>query len=62
MNSPAQQTWHDAERLMQARQPAAARVAYESIAGDPDWVLPANLRLSAIALQEGRLRDAVAHA
>ena len=62
MTSPAQQTWHDAERLMQARQPAAARTGYESIAGDPDWMLPANLRLSAIALQDGRLRDAVAHA
>ena len=62
MTSPAQQTWHAAERLLQARQPAAARAGYESIAGDPDWTLPANLRLSAIALQDGRLRDAVAHA
>ena len=62
MTSPAQQTWHDAERLLQARQHAAARAGYESIAGDPDWTLPANLRLSAIALQDGRLRDAVAHA
>ena len=62
MTASAQQTWHDAERLMQARQPAAARAGYESIAGDPDWMLPANLRLSAIALHDGRLRDAVAHA
>jgi tetratricopeptide (TPR) repeat protein len=62
MTSPAQQTWHDAERLMQARQFVAARAGYEAIASDPDWVLPANLRLSAIALQDGRLRDAVAHA
>ncbi|KAF1717657.1 sulfotransferase family protein [Pseudoxanthomonas yeongjuensis] len=62
MTLSAQQTWHDAERLLQARQHAAARAGYESIAGDPDWTLPANLRLSAIALQDGRLRDAVAHA
>ena len=62
MTTTAQQTWQDAERLMQARQPAAARVGYESIVGDPDWTLPANLRLSAIALHDGRLRDAVAHA
>lgn len=62
MTSPAEQTWHAAERLMQARQPAAARAGYESIAGDPEWMLPANLRLSAIALRDGRLRDAVAHA
>lgn len=62
MTSPAQLTWHDAERLMQAGQSAAARARYEAIAGDPDWILPANLRLTAIALSDGRLRDAVAHA
>ncbi len=62
MSSPALQAWHDAERLMHARQSAAARVAYESIVGHPEWTLPAHLRLSVIAIHEGRVRDAVGHA
>lgn len=53
------QVWQDAERLLQARNQEAAGAAYSSLLQDPDWRLPACLRLSSLALEAGRLREAV---
>jgi tetratricopeptide (TPR) repeat protein len=55
-------TWHTAERLLGERRQDDARAAYLEIAGDPEFAVLANLRLSLIASSEGRYRDAVAHA
>ncbi|MBW8368074.1 MAG: sulfotransferase [Arenimonas sp.] len=56
------QRWQRAERHRAAFDIPAAQREYEALLANPDWVLPASLRLGTIALQTGRLKDAVAHA
>ncbi len=53
------QVWQHAEHLLQTRNLEAAGAAYSALLDDPDWQLPACLRLSTLALDAGRLRDAV---
>jgi hypothetical protein len=60
MTTASQQTWQRADALFRQGHRAEARTAFESLLGDPDWVLPAQLRLSAIASADGRIRDATA--
>lgn len=62
MSSKFLLAWQQAERLLAARRYADARSAYESLLADPDWIVPAHLRLSAVSQAEGRQRDSVAHA
>ena len=62
MPTPTLNTWRQAEQWLRSRQLEPAQSAYESLLSDPNWVLPAQLRLSDIALGQGRLRDAAAHA
>lgn len=52
-------TWHAAERARQSGQAAAARQGFAALAAHPDWIAPARLRLSQLALADGRLREAV---
>lgn len=59
MTSAARQAWRSAEASLQRGQLAQARLQFERLAADPEWALPANLRLSGIATRQGRLRDAV---
>lgn len=53
------QLWQHAERLLQSGQREAARQAYASLLEDRDWLLPAGLRLSTLAVDRGQLREAV---
>lgn len=59
---PSLERWRHAEELWAARQAEAARREYDALLSDPDWMLPANLRLGAIALETGQVRAAVSHA
>jgi len=54
--------WKRAEEFWAARQAEPARREFDALLSDPDWVLPANLRLGAIALETGQVRAAVSHA
>jgi tetratricopeptide (TPR) repeat protein len=54
--------WKRAEEFWAARQAEPARREYDALLSDPDWMLPANLRLGAIALDTGQVRAAVSHA
>lgn len=54
--------WQLAERHWAARQREAAATEYHALLADPDWVLPASLRLGAIAMGRGDVRGAVEHA
>ncbi|KFN48964.1 tetratricopeptide repeat-containing sulfotransferase family protein [Arenimonas composti] len=56
------QRWQRAEALAAAAQLDMARGEYAVLARDPDWALPAELRLGELALRQGRLREAVRHA
>lgn len=62
MTPPSIERWQHAEELWAARQAEAARREYDALLSDPDWMLPANLRLGAIALETGQVRAAVSHA
>ena len=53
------QLWQRAERLLQSDEREAARLAYSSLLEDRDWLLPACLRLSTLAVESGQLREAV---
>ena len=54
--------WKRAEEFWAARQADSARREYDALLSDADWMLPANLRLGAIALETGQVRAAVSHA
>ena len=54
-------TWQQAEQWRQAGRSDLAHPAYESLLADPDWILPAELRLSALEMGRGRVRKACAH-
>ncbi|MFY2764636.1 tetratricopeptide repeat-containing sulfotransferase family protein [Arenimonas sp. MALMAid1274] len=56
------QHWKAAEQYRASFDLEAAKREYHVLLSDPDWVLPASLRLGAIALDSGQLQDAVAHA
>lgn len=62
MTPPSIERWQRAEEFWAARQAEAARREYDALLSDPDWMLPANLRLGAIALETGQVRTAVSHA
>ena len=62
MHPQSIQAWQHAERLLGARQPDAARVAYTSLLADPELAPMAHLRLSLIASAGGRYRASVEHA
>lgn len=62
MTPPSIERWQRAEEFWVARQADAARREYDALLSDPDWMLPANLRLGAIALETGQVRAAVSHA
>lgn len=62
MTPPSIERWQRAEEFWAARQAEAARREYDALLSDPDWMLPANLRLGAIALETGQVRAAVSHA
>lgn len=62
MTTASQQAWQRADALFRQDRRAEARAGFESLLGDPDWVLPVQLRLSAIASADGRLCDATAAA
>jgi len=62
MSNPSLERWQRAEKFWAERQADAARREYDALLSDPDWMLPANLRLGAIALETGQLRAAVSHA
>jgi tetratricopeptide (TPR) repeat protein len=62
MSNSSLERWQRAESFWAARQADAARREYDILLSDPDWMLPANLRLGAIALETGQLRAAVSHA
>ncbi|WP_163840380.1 tetratricopeptide repeat-containing sulfotransferase family protein [Pseudoxanthomonas sacheonensis] len=55
-------TWELAERSAREGDLDHARTGYESLLRDAAWVLPARLRLSGVALAEGRVREATLHA
>ena len=59
---PSMERWKRAEEFWAARQAEPARREYDALLSDPDWMLPANLRLGAIALETGQVRAAVSHA
>ncbi|MCX7033163.1 MAG: sulfotransferase, partial [Arenimonas sp.] len=59
---PSIERWKRAEDFWVARQAEAARREYDALLSDPEWMLPANLRLGAIALETGQVRAAVSHA
>ena len=59
---PSIQRWQRAEEFWAARQAEPARREYDALLSDADWMLPANLRLGAIALETGQVRAAVSHA
>ncbi|MBW8368075.1 MAG: sulfotransferase [Arenimonas sp.] len=59
---PSIERWKRAEAFWAARQAELARREYDALLSDPDWMLPANLRLGAIALETGQVRAAVSHA
>ena len=59
---PSLARWQLAERHWAARQREAAEGEYRALLADPDWVLPASLRLGAIAMGRGDVRGAVEHA
>lgn len=61
MSNPSLQLWQHAERLLAQRDVASAGEAYQRLARDPDWRLPAHLRLASLALAAGRLREGVEH-
>jgi tetratricopeptide (TPR) repeat protein len=54
--------WQRAERLLQARDYASAKDSYVLLLDEPAFAIMAHLRLSLIASQQGRYRDAVGHA
>lgn len=54
--------WQQAENDAARGRLDAARPAYERLARHPDWTVPAQLRLSMLAQQQGRLADAAAAA
>ncbi|WP_146909791.1 tetratricopeptide repeat-containing sulfotransferase family protein [Arenimonas daejeonensis] len=62
MTNPSLPRWQRAEALLAARQLEPARDLYLELLADPDWILPARLRLGAIALETAQLRAAVDHA
>ena len=62
MTSPSLLRWQHAEKLWAAREAEDARREYDALLSDPDWMLPANLRLGAIAQETGQVRAAVSHA
>ncbi len=62
MTPPSIQRWQRAEKLWAAREAEPARREYDALLSDPDWMLPANLRLGAIAMETGQVRAAVSHA
>ena len=59
---PSIERWQRAEEFWAARQAEPARREYDALLSDADWMLPANLRLGAIALETGQVRAAVSHA
>ena len=59
---PSLARWQLAEQHWAARQREAAASEYRQLLADPDWVLPASLRLGAIAMGRGDVRGAVEHA
>src|SRR5207342_2150203 len=62
MQTPSIETWQSAERHLGEGRRDDARTAYLTLADEPAFAALAQLRLSLIASQEGRRRDAVAHA
>ncbi|HEY0310404.1 MAG TPA: sulfotransferase, partial [Luteimonas sp.] len=60
--SAATRLWHDAERLLDSGLPEAAETAYRQLLADPDLAPAAHLRLSLIASDRQRHREAVDHA
>lgn len=62
MSNPSLQRWQRAETLRAAHQPDAARREYSALLSDPDWMLPAHLRMGTLALEAGQLRAALRHA
>ena len=54
--------WRLAEQHWAAHQREAAASEYRQLLADPDWILPASLRLGAIAMGSGDVRGAVEHA
>lgn len=62
MSDALLRTWELAEWSVSAGDLRRARTGYESLLLDTSWVLPARLRLSGIALTEGRVREAALHA
>lgn len=62
MSTESKQLWLNAEDLRKNGQTGAAVSVYTVLLKDPAWRLPAHLRLAAINLDEGSVRDAVAHA
>lgn len=62
MSDAELQRWQRAEQHRAALDTVAAKREYQGLMANPDWVLPASLRLGAIALESGNMQDAVAHA
>ncbi len=60
--SPSIERWKRAEAFWAARQDELARREFEALLSDPDWMLPANLRLGAIAVETSQVRAAATHA
>lgn len=58
MAAPELALWQQAEHDAAGLRLDAARPAYERLAQHPDWCVPAQLRLSMLAHQQGRLLDA----
>jgi tetratricopeptide (TPR) repeat protein len=58
MTTPELALWHRAEQDAAQGRLRAAQQSYERLAGHPDWRVPAHLRLSLLAQQQGRLLDA----
>ena len=58
MSTPELALWHRAEQDAAQDRLDAARETYEQLARHPDWRVPAELRLSHLAQQQGRLLDA----
>lgn len=58
MASPELALWQRAEDAAANARWASARQDYEQLCAHPDWLVPARLRLSALAQMQGRLLDA----
>lgn len=62
MSSQFKQIWLKAEELRKKGEHPDSVSLYTILLQDSTWKLPAHLRLAAIALEQGKVRSAVAHA